>query len=517
MADQPTITTTGTTSTTASTHDYVLGSRAIGASGTKAVESTPTIHQTAGQPAPETPASDDAPAQEKMYSPGATSFADLDAAEAARKERWRLQELVDGFGMLSQNILRNEMIDDKPAAIAALVGELAARMLTGEATERKALERKATEQPDPAPAETKESDSAGSVLGDQASGVLVWKERGGAMRWLGTHTNHYIDRDNPPDILSAEAHQRFADRVAKGIDPAPELWIWHAPAPVGTADYLAWDDRGFLISSGTVAPEWEPAVKAITESGEVLGMSHGMPLESIRRDPNDPRIILDYRSKEISILPLDKAANLLTTFATEEAMEKGLRSDQRQRLVGMMGEDGVKQLESEIERKAKTASAKGLESKETSQSEAEAEADAFDETPAPVAEKPAEVKAATPTEKPAAKPAQEDADAPLSRGEIVEAIAAAMESVTAAFGKSINELAVSVEELQKQVSTQNKEMAAQVAEKAAATPKASVAALLSKRLNVGLGNPLAAEDPLMKGGPKEAEGEEVLYGFGGHL
>ena len=520
MADQPTITTTGTTSTTASTHDYVLGSRAIGASGTKTVESTPTIHQTAGQPAPKAPASDDAPAQEKMYSPGATSFADLDAAEAARKERWRLQELVDGFGMLSQNILRNEMIDDKPAAIAALVGELASRMLTGEATERKALERKATEQPDPAPAETKESDSAGSVLGEQASGVLVWKERGGAMRWLGTHTNHYIDRDNPPDILSAEAHQRFADRVAKGIDPAPELWIWHAPAPVGEADYLAWDDRGFLISSGTVFPEWEPAVKAITESGEVLGMSHGMPLESIRRDPNDPRVILDYRSKEISILPLDKAANLLTTFATEEAMEKGLRSDQRQRLVGMMGEDGVKQLESEIERKAKTASAKGLESKETTPSTssgqaaavADGETDAFDETPAetPVAE----VKAG----KPAAKPAtEEDADAPLSRGEIVEAIAAAMESVTAAFGKSINELAVSVEELQKQVSTQNKEMAAQVAEKAAATPKASVAALLSKRLNVGLGNPLAAEDPLMKGGPKEAEGEEVLYGFGGHL
>lgn len=518
MADQPTITTTGTTSTTASTHDYVLGSRAIGASGTKAVESTPTIHQTAGQPAPETPASDDAPAQEKMYSPGATSFADLDAAEAARKERWRLQELVDGFGMLSQNILRNEMIDDKPAAIAALVGELASRMLTGPAETKETLELEGNVGINTgSTAETKEAEPVGSVLGEQASGVLVWKERGGAMRWLGTHTNHYIDRDNPPDIISAEAHQRFAERVAKGIDPAPELWIWHAPAPVGTADYLAWDDRGFLISSGTVAPEWEPAVKALTESGEVLGMSHGMPQETIRRDRNDPRIILDYSSKEISILPLDKAANLLTTFATEEAMEKGLRTDQRQRLVQMMGEDGVKRLETEIERKARLAGQKGLESKETSQSEAEAEADAFDETPAPVAEKPAEVKAATPTEKPAAKPAQEDADAPVGRGEIVDAIAAAMESVTAAFGKSINELAVQVDALQKQVSSQNKEMAAQVAEKAAATPKASVAALLSKRLNVGLGKPLQAEDPLMKGGPQEAEGEEVLYGFGGHL
>ena len=519
MADQTTTTlTTGTTGQSADTTHTIVspaGMQLAGLDTSKATINGAVKAKAAAQP------DTDEPTEQKMYAPGATSFADLDAAEAAQKERWRLQELVDGFGMLSQNILRNEMIADKPAAIGALVGELAARMLTGDADSQKEIAALAAIA-DTKPAETKESDSAGSVLGDQASGVLVWKERGGDMRWLGTHTNHYIDRDNPPDIISAEAHQRFAERVAKGIDPAPELWIWHAPAPVGTADYLAWDDRGFLISSGTVKPEWEPAVKALTESGEVLGMSHGMPQESIRRDRNDPRIILDYSSKEISILPLDKAANLLTTFTTEEAMEKGLRTDQRQRLVQMMGEDGVKQLETEIERKARLAGQKGLESKETSPSTgsgqaAEAEADAFDEIPAPVAEKPAEVKAATPTEKPAAKPAQEDADAPVGRGEIVDAIAEAMEAVTAAFGKSINELAVQVDALQKQVSSQNKEMAAQVAEKAAATPKASVASLLSKRLNVGLGKPLAAEDPLMKGGPQEAEGEEVLYGFGGHL
>ena len=471
------------------------------------------------------------PAKEKMYGPmmpgmmpgmsGATSFADMDAAKTAREEQQRLYELVENFGMLSSNVLRSEMVADKPAAIAALVAELSSRMLTGgEATVeapssrmmtdgmgmKKAVSGSAdTPAQDVAAAETKETDTGG-VLGDEASGVLVWKERNGAMRWLGTHTNHYIDRDNPPDILSAEAHQRFAERVAKGIDPAPELWIWHAPVPVGETDYLAWDDRGFLISSGTVKPEWEKAVKALTESGEPLGMSHGMPLESIKRDKNDPRVVLDYTSKEISILPLDKAANLLTALRAKETtmeLEKGLRPEQRQRLVGMMGEEHVKQLESEIERKA--ANAKGLESKETG-----SEADTLDtlETP-PVAE----VKAVTPT--PA--PAPVEGDAPLSRGEIVDAIAVAMESVTAAFGKSINELAVQVEALQKEVKGQKTEMAAQVAEKAAATPKASVAALLSKRLGNGLGKPLRETDPLMKGGPKEDEGEELVKGFGGHL
>ena len=456
------------------------------------------------------------PAQEKMYDgymPGATSFADLDAAEAAQKERGRLYELVENFGMLSSNVLRSEMVADKPAAIAALVGELSARMLTGEAVEKKEVDPGPADTPaqDIAAAETKEADTGG-VLGDEASGVLVWKERNGAMRWLGTHTNHYIDRDNPPDILSAEAHQRFAERVAKGIDPAPELWIWHAPVPVGETDYLAWDDRGFLISSGTVKPEWEKAIKALTESGEPLGMSHGMPLESIKRATNDKRVITDYTSKEISILPLDKAANLLTALRAKETtmeLEKGLRPEQRQRLVGMMGEESVKQLETEIERKA--ANAKGLESKETGN-----EADDLDtlETP-PVAE----VKAVTPTPTPATPvaPAPADGDAPLSRGEIVEAIATAMEQVTSIFGKSINELAVQVEALQKEVKGQKTEMAAQVAEKASATPKASVAALLSKRLGGGLGKPLATTDPLMKGGPKEAEGEELVKGFGGHL
>ena len=181
-------------------------------------------------------------------------------------------------------------------------------------------------------------------------------------------------------------------------------------------------------------------------------------------------------------------------------LEKGLRPEQRQRLVGMMGEESVKQLETEIERKA--ANAKGLESKETGN-----EADTLDTPPV------AEVKAVTPT--PA--PAPVDGDAPLSRGEIVEAIATAMEQVTSIFGKSINELAVQVEALQKEVKGQKTEMALQVAEKAAATPKASVAALLSKRLGGGLGKPLAMTDPLMKGGPKEDEGEELVRGFGGHL
>jgi hypothetical protein len=445
------------------------------------------------------------PAKEKMYGymPGATSFVDLELAEATREERNRLYELVDQFGMLAQNILGNEMLADKPAAIGALVGELSARMMggeAGEASEQKSVEPAERESGEDVALKGVEASPEGSVLGGQSSGVLVWKERGGAMRWLGTHTNHYIDRDNPPDILSAGAHERFAERVAKGIDPAPELWIWHAPAPVGVADYLAWDDRGFLISSGTVAPEWEAAVKALTESGEVLGMSHGMPLERIVRDPADPRVIVDYCSKEISILPLDKAANLLTTFATEETMEKGLRSDQRQKLIAMMGEDNVKQLEGEIERKAKTANAKGLESKEvTPEAEAEKAAPAL-----PVVVEAEEGK----------PPVSADV---VGRGEIAEAIAEAMELVTAAFGKSINELAVQVEGLQKQISGQQKEMAQQVAEKAAETPRASVAALLSKRLGGGFGKPLEANDPLMKGGPKQEEAGAEVRGFGGWL
>lgn len=144
------------------------------------------------------------------------------------------------------------------------------------------------------------------------SAVVLYKNKDGRLAWVGSHTNKFEDREK--EILTEKAHKTFISKVESGDETYPELWIWHEKNwKVGNADWLAYDDRGFLLSGGLIDKDKEELVITLFENTENMGMSHGMPPLSVKYD--DDGDIIEYVSKEISLLPIEYACNLLTTFA----------------------------------------------------------------------------------------------------------------------------------------------------------------------------------------------------------
>lgn len=210
--------------------------------------------------------------------------------------------------------------------------------------------------------------------------LMVWKDASGRLRFLARYSNNFRDDDNPPEIISAKSHQRFVERADKGLVPYPELWVWHVKDwKVGQTDWLAYDDAGFALASGIVDKENEALVTRIAEQDDVA-MSHGMPIKSIKRDPDDPSIIIEHDTEEISILPLQRAANKMTGFwVLTDSPESKEREDDpmsipKNKVESLVSDWGVdpnllEQLQMRNEVDAEKASGDGIESKEQDTSE----------------------------------------------------------------------------------------------------------------------------------------------------
>lgn len=134
------------------------------------------------------------------------------------------------------------------------------------------------------------------------------------LRWFGIVTNIY--QDSAEDILVEKSHLNFIEMVEKGEASYPELWVWHIEKPVGTTDWIGYDDRGFVIASGLVQKDYEELVTNLVTNTPNMGMSHGMPIDSLHYE--DKYRIDRYVSKEYSLLPTDSAANKLTYYIIKE-------------------------------------------------------------------------------------------------------------------------------------------------------------------------------------------------------
>jgi len=200
---------------------------------------------------------------------------------------------------------------------------------------------------------------------------MVWKE-GDTYRWLAVYSNKFRDDDNPPEILADAAHRDFVEAVDKGEWPMPELWLWHVKGTrSGAADYVAYDDSGFAIASGTMD---NAEVASRLAERDDLYTSHGMPMAEIRRDEADPTIITRYRTKEISPLPRWAAANKHGTgfsILLNKEAEMAIPDKKRPFLTEVMGEKAVEDLEHQLEGKAKELEAEGIEFKEAQVDEPE--------------------------------------------------------------------------------------------------------------------------------------------------
>jgi hypothetical protein len=197
---------------------------------------------------------------------------------------------------------------------------------------------------------------------------MIWKDTTGKYRWLGINSNNYKDKDE--DIISAASHNRFVDRVDNGIDAYPVLKHWHIPnSEWGQADWIAFDnDNGIAMVSGYVLPGHEIEAEKAMKSKIELGMSHGMPGSSIKRDKNDSRVIIEHTSVEVSDLPRIWAANEFTAFSilndqSKEVSEMTIPDNKKQYLRDMgLSDEQIAEIESK--NKSIADSAGDIESKE---------------------------------------------------------------------------------------------------------------------------------------------------------
>jgi hypothetical protein len=204
----------------------------------------------------------------------------------------------------------------------------------------------------------------------EISSFLVWKEAE-TYRWLAVYSNKWRDQDNPPEILASTAHKDFVDAVDKGDWPYPEAWLWHVPGTkFGVADYVAYDESGFALASGTVDKGQEHIAEFLMAQDD-LAMSHGMPVKEIERDTEDPTIITRYRTMEVSPLPRESAANRYGTAIEFREVKMAIPENKRPFLTGALGEKGLEDLEAKLADKAKELEELEIESKEEAPEEVE--------------------------------------------------------------------------------------------------------------------------------------------------
>jgi hypothetical protein len=172
--------------------------------------------------------------------------------------------------------------------------------------------------------------------GKERSPFQITKDAEGNLRWLGIVSNNFRDRDNPPQIIEAKAHQEFEDYLDKGGD-YPPLMIWHtAGTEFGTTDCMG-EHEGFLVATGTINKGMEPVAEALSKEKVDLGMSHGF---EYRHSDQSKEIIGWYRIREVSVLPLEFAANPWTAFRTIDK-EKEMKPEKKSFLERVLGKDRV--------------------------------------------------------------------------------------------------------------------------------------------------------------------------------
>jgi len=361
---------------------------------------------------------------------GPVSFAELEELVEAREEASRIMSLGSAFSMLSDNILMDDEIEDKTTALSSLLSEYSERLsnanksagveATGEPSgfevllniwsAMKGTPMKSEEDEvfpashylivdnpqDPETWYIRVKDKAGNI--DPALLNKAWfdgeyrdelkelysksglrtpenmsivKDKSGKWLWFARYSNKYLDDDYPQEIISEQSHLNFVKEVREGREDYPELWLHHIKGTTwGKATWVGYDS-GFALAAGYIYPEYEDIAISLSKQTNIL-LSHGMSPESIIRDPDNPNIILQHATKEISPLPAHRAANKLTGFIVLEEednmSEKGLSREDRETLVNMgIAEASIEKLDNATSKIAEVAENSDLPRKEVSE------------------------------------------------------------------------------------------------------------------------------------------------------
>lgn len=215
--------------------------------------------------------------------------------------------------------------------------------------------------------QSKQTDQTTEKKTENKSTIEFFKKENGTMTWIATYSNKFRDNDTPPEIISSESHKRFDQLLKSEQVEYPKLWLYHIPGTEwGTATTHAYDDNGFVVAGGIVYPGYEWIAEHL-KTVKNLGVSHGMPIDYIKRSDKDSSIIIEHITKEISPLPLRSAANKLTDFYILTKSKRGENMfDEKDKLkLSELGLDdqAIKKLEELNSNKASNAIVAGIEYK----------------------------------------------------------------------------------------------------------------------------------------------------------
>lgn len=334
-----------------------------------------------------------------------------------------------------------------------------------------------------------------SAVPEEKEGFFTWKEADGTYSWLARYSNKFRDDDNVPEIISSASHTKFVEKVDKGLAPLPELWMWHVKDwKIGQATAVAYDDSGWAIAIGKIDGD---VAEQMSTTDIDWAVSHGMPEHTIVRDAQDPTVIIEHETREISPLPRWAAANKMTDFVILKGNEENqedqmtIPQNKRQALIeGGLSPELLESLERKNAQDAAKAESEGIESKETDPVATEVVATETLVVEVPPAAETQEIAVEVAVEE------ETPAEAPITRQEIAEAIITTFAPLVEELKKEIADLSARLEDVQ----------AERDREIIKSTPAASLSALLTNYRAVGSKEAaLSEDDPLLAKGPVEKE------------
>lgn len=166
---------------------------------------------------------------------------------------------------------------------------------------------------------------------------------------MATFSNRFrdIDKHAAPhkggEIIASYAHENYMKFLDEHPSLAPELWSLHIPGTSRKNRAHWWDyDGAFSYCEFEVTKEEAQGIAEFCKE-YTPGLSHGF---YVFKYDKDNAVIEDYYTYEISILPIEWAANPWTTFELiSKELKMKLTAERRAALVKLHGEGFVTQLE----------------------------------------------------------------------------------------------------------------------------------------------------------------------------
>lgn len=241
----------------------------------------------------------------------AKTFTEYDQFADARDVENAVDDEMEVFNSLIDNVRYDYQMDagEKAVAMMALSAELPGRI---EAARVSGTVPSHAHLAGGGGGEVELKDDGSSAVTNDPGSLSVFKDTTGAWRWMAVHSNRYQDRDH--ELFTESAHKEWTDFVNE-YDAYPPLRLWHVPVNFGRTDFVDYDDRGFVVSSGTFNEGAEDIAQALSERKD-LGCSHGFRFDPRDRDADG--VYNRYKTFEISVLPSRSASNQLTAFSAGE-------------------------------------------------------------------------------------------------------------------------------------------------------------------------------------------------------